>query len=131
MKKFYPTILFFSLLITSLTPSKIFAQDSYTITSTGDLGAWDDPDTEADESMDGICDDGSGMCTLRAAIEEAVNREASVYINFGISGIIPTAGDFPGLPDGSSIIGPNGNITINSTTDGFNGGDNITITNII
>ena len=50
---------------------------TFTVNSTGD---------GADSSAtDGICDDGSGNCTLRAAIEEA-NRAQKSIIKFDISG---------------------------------------------
>ncbi len=124
----------FSLLVVCLTllfiPKVVFAQDSYTVTSLGDGGAWDDPDTGFDESSDGVCNDGTGLCTLRAALEEATNRDHSVTINFGVSGTIGTTGDFF-VPDNSQIIGNNRTITINSSGIGFYGDDNITITNII
>jgi hypothetical protein len=132
MKQFYRTLFFIILLITGLVPATIFAQDSYTVTSLGDKGAWDDPDTEEiDESSDGVCDDGTGKCTLRAALEEASNRDHSVIINFGISGTIVTSGILPHLADGSKILGSNRNITIFSSTDALSGGDNITITNLV
>ena len=83
-----------------------------------------------DEASDGICDDGTGKCTLRAALEEARNRENSVIINFGVTGTIMTDGGL-GIPDGSQIIGPNRNITILSPAEGLGGGDNITITDLI
>jgi hypothetical protein len=124
--------LFILLLCVSLAHNKLSAQDSFVITSLEDGGAWDDPDTELiDESSDGICDDGTGKCSLRAALEEAGNRGNPVRITFGISGIISTSGGLPALNNGSQILGSDRNITIISSADGFLGGDNITITNLI
>ena len=53
---------------------------TFTVDSTGD-GADDD-------ITDGDCDNGSGVCTLRAAIEQA-NSDLGGIINFGISGSGP------------------------------------------
>ncbi|NIR34973.1 MAG: hypothetical protein GWN07_02665, partial [Actinobacteria bacterium] len=50
-----------ALVVLSSTP--LTAQSTYTVDSTADGG---DADT-----ADGLCDDGSGACTLRAAIEQA------------------------------------------------------------
>ncbi len=43
-------------------------------------------DTTDNDAGNGICDDGSGNCTLRAAIEEANGNGGSDVINFAISG---------------------------------------------
>ncbi len=43
-------------------------------------------DTADDNVGDGICDDGSGNCTLRAAIEEANNDSDASVITFNITG---------------------------------------------
>lgn len=67
------------------------AQEVYTIDSIADdqfAYAYDDPNTEVDESRDGICRDELGRCTLRAAMEEAHNRNTSAKFNFSVSGII-------------------------------------------
>ena len=81
-----------ALLIVLLTPAAAVAQDSYTVTSLGDGGAWDDPETPTNETTDGICNDGSGQCTLRAALEEAANRGNSVTVIFAVSGTIARQG---------------------------------------
>ena len=52
MKQFYKPLLFIALLTDGMVPATLFAQDSYTITSLGDKGALDDPDTDIDESSD-------------------------------------------------------------------------------
>lgn len=67
------------------------AQEVYTIDSIADdqfAYAYDDPNTEVDESRDGICRDELGRCTLRAAMEEAHNRNTSAKFNFSVSGTI-------------------------------------------
>ncbi len=130
MKQLSKNFLLTALLIAPLVPASVVAQDSYTVTSLGDNGAWDDPDTQDDESIDGVCDDGTGQCTLRAALEEAMNRDHSVTVTFGVNGTIGTAGDLY-LPDGSRVLGPNGNVTISSSGGGLSGGDNLTITNLV
>lgn len=43
-------------------------------------------DTSDNNAGDGICDDGSGNCTLRAAIEETNAYDGSDTINFAIAG---------------------------------------------
>ena len=53
-------------------------QSTYTVTSFGDGG-----DTNIG---DGLCDDGSGNCTLRAAIEEANAKTEAALIQFDIPG---------------------------------------------
>ena len=71
----------------------LHAQMSAVITSTADDIAahpWDDPDTEEDESVDGICNDGLGRCTLRAALEEAANMSngqgVPCHVTFAVVG---------------------------------------------
>jgi len=82
MKQFYTILFFIAFFLAVIFPATLSAQDSFTITSSGDKGAWDDPDTEDyDEARDGICDDGTGNCPLRAALEEAANRGYSFIVN--------------------------------------------------
>jgi CSLREA domain-containing protein len=74
-----------------LVPSAIRAQLSFTVNSLADdefAYPYDDPETEEDESMDGICEDEQGRCTLRAAIEEANNMDLPVDLAFSVSGTI-------------------------------------------
>jgi hypothetical protein len=69
----------------------IAAQEVYTIDSNADDAdsyAYDDPNTPADESKDGVCSDKAGRCTLRAAVNEAHNRKTSAIFKFSISGTI-------------------------------------------
>jgi len=50
--------------------------------------AYDDPSTPEDESMDGICNDELGRCTIRAAIDESNNMSQSVFLTFNVNGTI-------------------------------------------
>lgn len=59
----------------------LFAQDTFVVDATGDGG-----DANAG---DGVCDDGSGNCTLRAAIEQANATAGLDQIHFGIAGAGP------------------------------------------
>lgn len=83
--------IYFLLLAIAMLISKINAQEVYTINSTADDAfayAYDNPNTPVDESQDGICNDELGRCTLRAAMEEANNRNSSAKFNFSVSGTI-------------------------------------------
>lgn len=87
MKHFYTKILYILIIVSSI----ISAQEVYTINSTADddnAYAYDNPNTPVDESRDGICGDALGRCTLRAAMEEAHNRNTSAKFNFSVSGTI-------------------------------------------
>lgn len=95
------------LIIAICTP--IFSQVSFTVNSLADddqSHAWDNPNTSADESKDGICQDENGRCTIRAAIEEAENMNQSVNLTFSVNGTI-NVNNFLYLPDGSSMDGNN------------------------
>ncbi|MBI5215259.1 MAG: choice-of-anchor D domain-containing protein [Ignavibacteriae bacterium] len=65
---------------------------------------YDNPDTETDESSDGICRDSLGRCTLNAAVQEAGNMGESVLINIP-GGTIVMVNTLPSLPDESVIDG--------------------------
>ena len=83
-----------------------------TVNSTGDGG---DSDTS-----DGVCDDGSGSCTLRAAIEEA-NAKGGAIIEFGIGGMSPyTIQPGSALPEVSEAVVIDGKSQIE--IDGTNAG---------
>jgi CSLREA domain-containing protein len=92
-------VLIVSLLATGLAP--LHAQSTFTVTSTGD-GA--DANTG-----DGICADGAGACTLRAAIEEANATAGLDNINFAIAGtgphMITPAASLPAITDPVVIDG--------------------------
>ncbi len=64
----------------------------------------------ADASPDGVCDDGTGACTLRAAIDEANSAEGASLIAFAIPGegphtIAPQPADLPPLLDNVTLDG--------------------------
>jgi hypothetical protein len=85
------------------------AQVSFTVNSLADDNQshpWDNPNTSTDESIDGICGDENGRCTIRAAIEEASNINQPVNLTFGVSGTINLI-DALYPYDGSSINGNN------------------------
>jgi hypothetical protein len=50
--------------------------------------AWDDPNTPEDESIDGICQDELGRCTIRAAIDESNNMSQPIDLTFSVNGTI-------------------------------------------
>ncbi len=96
MKRFPLMLALLALLALPLAASAA----SFTVDSTGD---------ESDFSAgDGICEvfDGEGVCTLRAAIQEANALGGADGINFGIGGTI-SLGDFlPNIADDLDITGP-------------------------
>ena len=78
----------------------VSAATTFTVNSTGDT---------ADSNLtDGVCNDGSGSCTLRAAIEQANAIAGSDTINFsigsGVKTIVQTS-DFPIISDPVVIDG--------------------------
>jgi len=86
-----------------------FAQLNFVVNSLADdqhSYAYDNPNTPADESEDGICGDALGRCTIRAAIEEAFNMNQSINLTFSVSGTINLL-SYLNLPDGSSMSGNN------------------------
>jgi hypothetical protein len=83
--------IYFLLLLIALLIVTTRAQEVYTINSLADdedAYAYDIPNTPTDESKDGICSDKQGRCTLRAAIDEAHNRNTSAKFIFSVSGTI-------------------------------------------
>ena len=106
-----------------LAPRSGFAA-THTVDSTGD-GADDD-------TSDGVCDDGSGNCTLRAAIQQA-NAGTGAIIKFSISGsgtqtispetALPTITD-PVFIDGYSQTGASAG-TVLVELDGTSAGDDV------
>jgi CSLREA domain-containing protein len=78
----------------------VSAATTFTVNSTGD---------GADSNLtDGVCNDGSGSCTLRAAIEQANAVAGSDTINFGIGSGVKTivqTSDFPIISDPVVIDG--------------------------
>jgi parallel beta-helix repeat protein len=92
------------------------AQEPFVINSLADdqySHAYDDPATAVDESRDGICRDEKGRCTLRAAIEEAENRNTSAKFTFTVSGKISLIG--PLTIDDHCIIDGGNQIELSGT----------------
>ena len=107
-------VLVFALIIIQ---SRTNAQLVMTVNSLADdeySYAWDDPNTPEDESIDGICQDELGRCTIRAAIDESNNMEVPVDLTFSVSGTI-TLIDFLYPYDGSNL---KANVPIEITADG-------------
>jgi hypothetical protein len=101
----YPVIL---VQLLFLICSNLFGQLNFTVNSLADDNhafAWDNPaTTNVDESVDGICNDELGRCTLRAAIDEATKMKVPVNITFNVGGTINLQNTIS-LPDGSTIDG--------------------------
>ena len=93
--------------ISLIFPRIINAQLNFTVNSLADdefSYAWDDPATPEDESMDGICNDELGRCTLGAAYGESFNMNSPVNITFSVSGTVDLMNTVY-LFDGSTIDG--------------------------
>ena len=93
--------------------SLIKAQASFTVNSLADdeyAYAWDDPNTTADESRDGICRDELGRCTIRAAIEESNNMQVPLTLDFSVSGRIDLIDVL--YPTNSSLLKGDGKIEL-------------------
>lgn len=76
-------------------------QFEFTVNSSGD--GWD-------ASPDGVCDDGTGACTLRAAIEEANPADGPSLVRFNIPGagahtIAPLSAELPLLLNNVTVDG--------------------------
>ncbi|HEX3143816.1 MAG TPA: choice-of-anchor Q domain-containing protein [Pyrinomonadaceae bacterium] len=87
-------------------------QTTFTVTSTTDV---DNPGNSNHDAVpgDGFCDNGNGVCTLRAAIEEANQTNAAcgpVTINFKVSGTITLTALLPSLQHDVIINGPGAGI---------------------
>ena len=89
--------------------SSLFGQMESIVNSLADdefAHPWDNPaTTEIDESIDGICGDEQGRCTLRAALEEASFIGQAAYVGVTELGVIfldSTQGPF--YPPDNSIV---------------------------
>jgi len=96
------------IIIVIIFPCTVIAQLNFTVNSLADdeqSYPWDNPDTpDIDESMDGICNDELGRCTLGAAYGESFNMNTPVNIDFSVSGQINLMNTVSIL-DGSTIDG--------------------------
>jgi CSLREA domain-containing protein len=106
-------------LILAAQPSGLFkllqpaahAATVFTVNSTGD-GSDSNP-------SDGVCDDGAGNCTLRAAIQQANATPGADTINFSVTGTINLTGALPVLSTDMTINGPGANLlTVRRDTGG-------------
>lgn len=85
----------------------------FTVNNNGETDAYDDPETDEDESADGVCADESGNCTLTAATQEAENMDAAVTISFQGSMTITLMDGYLGtLPSGSKILAGGSTVTV-------------------
>jgi CSLREA domain-containing protein len=91
-------IIMASSLVVGASAKLAYASSTFIVNSTGNENDSDFPSGAFDGSSDGTCDVGTGLCTLRAAIQEANVTAGSDTINFNISG--------PGCVDGVCTIGP-------------------------
>jgi hypothetical protein len=120
------------LFIASLTPASVSAAPGFRVNSSGD---------GADAAINGVCEtaSGNGVCTLRAAIQEAIaNANTAIGITFGIPTTDPgynaqtgawTINLSSALPDLNkssrleattlSIIGPGADLLTIQKTSGF------------
>lgn len=87
----------------------------FVVNAPGNTDAWDDPATvEVDESMDGICADEDGNCTITAATQEALNMDSPVTLSFSSSMTISISPEYSSLflLSGSKVLGDGKNVTI-------------------
>ena len=77
----YVLLLVLVLTVVIAFPDGAYGQATFVVDSTGDGG-----DSNV---VDGACDDGTGSCTLRAAIEEANDVSGADFIKFDITGAGP------------------------------------------
>ncbi len=91
---------------------------------------YDNPETEEDESADGICQDSLGRCTLNAAVQEANNMGQILHLTLP-GGTIAMQNSLQSLPDESIVNGNNTTVIFDSTATGFGIGINGTINNLI
>lgn len=95
-------------------PSALAAPAIFTVNSTGDTG-------DATPG-DGLCDDGTAACTLRAAIQEANANAGSDSIGFNLGApTIAPASPLPAITEAVAIDGttnPSGDVTIDGSSAG-------------
>lgn len=92
---------------------QINAQVSFTVNSLADdeySFPWDDPNTTLDETQDGICKDELGRCTIRAAIEESINMQVPLHLDFSVNGRIDLIDVL--YPTNSSLLKGDGKIEL-------------------
>jgi hypothetical protein len=97
--------------LTGLLQPTAYAASTFTVSSTGDGG---------DSNIgDGLCDDGAGNCTLRAAVQQANAAPGADTINFSVTGTINLAAALPALSSDLTVSGPGADLlTLKSNTSG-------------
>ncbi|HEX8500905.1 MAG TPA: hypothetical protein VF659_09970 [Pyrinomonadaceae bacterium] len=81
-----------------LRPTTAFAATSFTVNSTADAA---DADT-----ADGVCDDGAGNCTLRAAVQQANATGGAHAIGFTVTGTVTLTSALPDITASVNVSGP-------------------------
>ncbi len=72
-----------------------------------------------DAAINGVCADAGGMCTLRAAMDEANSQQGEDTITFSVTGTINLTGALPPLLSGVTINGPGSSLlTVRRDTGG-------------
>ena len=97
-----------AVLLGMFQPLPAHAAITFIVNSTGDA---DDANVAAGP-FDGICDDGTGQCTLRAAIQEANAAPLDDLIHFDIAGTAPYT-----ISPGSALPSITGPVTIDGTSE--------------
>src|SRR4051794_26262642 len=88
----------FALCVPGLYQPRVHAATTFTVNSTGD---------GADNNLaDNVCNDGSGNCSLRAAIQQANATSGTDTINFSVTGTINLTGALPDIIGILNINGP-------------------------
>jgi CSLREA domain-containing protein len=84
----------------TLLPCSAVAPPSFTVNSLGD--------TSDANLSDGLCNDGTGKCTLRAAIEQtnALGACAPLQIIFSVNGTITLGSALPNITQSLALLGP-------------------------
>ena len=95
---------------------------AFVVNASGQTAPYDNPETEEDETADGICGDEDGNCTLTAATMEADNMGVAVTVTFASSMTITLTpdGGIEGaslgmLHTGSKLLGGGNTIVINGS----------------
>jgi len=107
-----PILLLAIFTVSLIQPSEVHAADAnftdgITVDSTLDT---------PDDTIDGVCDDGDGNCTLRAAIEEANAHAGADVINFNITGTPDFGSDGYRIEPATGLPGITEALTIDGTT---------------
>ena len=119
-----PLILLSTLLFATNAQALIIPGTTYTVDSLGDA---------ADAAIDGNCATVSGVCTLRAAIEESNASAGNDTIRFSVTGTITLSSSLPAIIDSVTIQGPGSGLLAISAANQFriievnSGGSGVTV----